>query len=116
MDRKLTRWLYPLFILLAMALFLRLNAQFMFTEIRSEVHILFTAAFLFTFGTFLGQKKKRNQGWVRKFIVAVVMFFIVTKRLGWIDFDTVWNILFDLGVDTTILNALIVYCGWTFFD
>lgn len=116
MDKKYTRWLLPLLILLALGLALRINAGIVPEDFQSVIAIIVTASLLFVFGMFLTQHKKRSSGWFKKLLVSFVLLIIVGKRLGWIEFDALWVVVNDLGINETIQNAIIVYCGWIFFD
>ncbi len=116
MDKKYTRWLLPLLILLALGLALKIIEGIIPSDFQSPLTTIVTAALLFAFGMFLTQHKKRSSGWVKKLLVSFVMLIIVGKRLGWIEFDVFWAYVNDLGINQTIQNAVIIYCGWIFFD
>lgn len=116
MDKKYTRWILPLLILLALGLALRIIEGIFPADFQSPLITIATAAALFTFGMFLTNNKKRSSGWFKKLLVSFVMLIIVGKRLGWIEFDVFWTYVNDLGINQTIQNALIIYCGWIFFD
>ncbi|PKM67359.1 MAG: hypothetical protein CVU94_06485 [Firmicutes bacterium HGW-Firmicutes-19] len=116
MDKKYTRWILPLLILLALGLALRIIEGIMPENFQSPLSVVATAALLFMFGMFLTQHKKRSSGWFKKLLVSFIMLIIVGKRLGWIEFDVFWRYVNDLGINQTIQNAVIIYCGWIFFD
>lgn len=116
MDKKYTRWILPLLILLALGLALRIIEGVFPEDFQSPLSTLATAAALFAFGMFLTNNKKRSSGWFKKLLVSFVMLIIVGKRLGWIEFDVFWTYINDLGINQTIQNAVIIYCGWIFFD
>lgn len=116
MDKKYTRWILPLLILLALGLALRIIEGVIPEDFQSPLSTIATATSLFAFGMFLTQHKKRSSGWFKKLLVSFVMLIIVGKRLGWIEFDVFWTYINDLGINQTIQNAVIIYCGWIFFD
>jgi hypothetical protein len=116
MDKKYTRWILPLLILLALGLALRIIEGIMPADFQAPLSIIATASLLFAFGMFLSNNKKRSSGWFKKLLVSFIMLIIVSKRLGWIEFDVFWAYINDLGINQTIQNAVIVYCGWIFFD
>jgi predicted permease len=116
MDKKYTRWILPLLILLALGLALRIIEGIMPENFQSPLSVVATAALLFMFGMFLTQHKKRSSGWFKKLLVSFIMLIIIGKRLGWIEFDVFWTYVNDLGINQTIQNAVIIYCGWIFFD
>lgn len=116
MDKKYTRWILPLLILLALGLALRIIEGIMPQNFQSPLSVVATAALLFIFGMFLTQRKKRSSDWFKKLLVSFIMLIIVGKRLGWIEFDVFWTYVNDLGINQTIQNAVIIYCGWIFFD
>jgi hypothetical protein len=116
MDKKYTRWILPLLILLALGLALRIIEGVFPQDFQSPLITIATATALFAFGMFLTNNKKRSSGWFKKLLVSFVMLIIVGKRLGWIEFDVFWTYVNDLGINQTIQNAVIVYCGWIFFD
>jgi predicted permease len=116
MDKKYTRWILPLLILLALGLALRIIEGIMPQNFQSPLSVVATAALLFMFGMFLTQRKKRSSDWFKKLLVSFIMLIIVGKRLGWIEFDVFWTYVNDLGINQTIQNAVIIYCGWIFFD
>lgn len=116
MDKKYTRWILPLLILLALGLALRIIEGIFPVDFQSPLSTISTAVALFAFGMFLSQHKKRSSGWFKKLLVSFVMMIIVGKRLGWIEFDVFWTYINDLGINQTIQNAVIIYCGWIFFD
>jgi hypothetical protein len=116
MDKKYTRWMLPLLILLALGLALRIIEGVIPENLQSPLVVIATASLLFMFGMFLTQHKKRSLGWFKKLLVSFVMLIIVGKRLGWIEFDVFWTYVNDLGINQTIQNAVIIYCGWIFFD
>lgn len=115
MDKKYTRWVLPLLILLALGLALRIIEGIIPLDFQSPLVTIVTVTLLFTFGMFLTQNKKRSSGWFKKLLVSFVLMIIVGKRLGWIEFDALWMVVNDLGINETIQNAVIVYCGWIFF-
>jgi hypothetical protein len=116
MDKKYTRWILPLLILLALGLALRIIEGVFPQDFQSPLITIATATALFAFGMFLTNNKKRSSGWFKKLLVSFVMLIIIGKRLGWIEFDVFWTYVNDLGINQTIQNAVIVYCGWIFFD
>jgi len=116
MDKKITKWLMPLIVLLALSLIIMVIDSFVVGIYNKVLTTILTAALLFVFGMFLGNRKKRRQTWLRKLIISFVLLLIVGKQLNWIEFNLLWNILNDIGINAVILNSAIIYCGWAFFD
>ena len=116
MDKKYTRWILPLLILLALGLALRIIVGIIPEDFQSPLTTIVTVTLLFIFGMFLTHNKKRSSGWFKKLLVSFVLLIIVGKRLGWIEFDVFWMYVNDFGINETIQNAVIIYCGWIFFD
>jgi len=72
---------------------------------------------VFGFGVSLAQFRKRSQnGWVKKLIIAFFVFFLVCWELGYLTFPQLRSVIDFLGLTSFGFNLLYVYCGWSFFD
>ena len=58
---------------------------------------------------------KRNNRWVGKVVIAIVILFIFGIRLNVFVFDEFYNLLSLVGLTGFFLDILLVYCGWAFY-
>lgn len=69
---------------------------------------------LLLIGFMMAPNKKRNNRWVGKVIIALVVVFIFAIELQWLNIPEIKHILNTLGLSGGFLELLIVYCGWAF--
>jgi asparagine N-glycosylation enzyme membrane subunit Stt3 len=76
---------------------------------------LVTIAMFFTLGLFLHSSKRKNQDWIKKVLISLLLILIVVDRLG--IFSIQWlNLSQFMSANPTIINAFLVYLGWLFFE
>lgn len=66
-------------------------------------------------GFSLSSHAKRNNRWVGKVVIAIVILFIFGIRLNVFVFDEFYNLLSLVGLTGFFLDILLVYCGWAFY-
>ncbi len=69
---------------------------------------------LLVIGFFLAPNTKRNNRWVGKVIISLVVIFIFAISLDWLSVHEVKSVLNTLGLTGGFLEILLVYCGWAF--
>lgn len=107
----------PVLVALVGALLVRLvDAYLSFPGVNDLVTIL-RVMVLFGFGLTLNQHgRRRNESWVKKLVIAFVVFFFVCWELGYIVFPELKAAFNFLGIYGFVVNMVYVYCGWCFFD
>ena len=66
-------------------------------------------------GFSLSPKAKKNNRWVGKVIVSIVVLFIFGIRMNVFVFDEFYKVLNMVGLTGFFLDILLVYCGWVFY-
>lgn len=66
-------------------------------------------------GFFMSNKSKNNR-WLGKVIVSLVMVFIFGIRLELFVVDEFYRILNIIGLHGIFLDLILVYCGWVFYQ
>ena len=69
---------------------------------------------LLIIGFFLAPNAKRNNRWLGKVIISLVVVFIFGIQLKWFEVKEFKDILNLIGLNGGFLDLLIVYCGWAF--
>lgn len=69
---------------------------------------------LLIIGFFLSPNAKRNNRWVGKVIISLVIVFIFGIQLRWFVVKEFQDILNLIGLNGGFLDILIIYCGWAF--
>lgn len=104
-----------LLMLIVSALALHYLGRYLPNSMKFLVDFLYLVVLL-VFGYFMSPTKKRNNRWVGKVLISLVVIFIFGARLNWFRFDEFLNILAMLGLTNRFLDLLLIYCGWVFFQ
>lgn len=67
-------------------------------------------------GYSLSGKQKKNNRWVGKVIISLLVVFIFGIRLNLFVFDEFYRILKVVGLSGKFLDLLLIYCGWVFYQ
>ena len=107
----------PIAVALVGALIVRLVEGFFTFNGAGTLVVLLKDSVLFAFGVSLCQKKRRkNESWFKKLILAFVVFFFVCWELGYVVFPALKTVFNFLGVRGFVVSLVYIYCGWAFFD
>lgn len=104
-----------LLMLIVSALALHYLGRYLPSNMKFLVDFLYLVILL-VFGYFMSPTKKRNNRWVGKVLISLVVIFIFGARLNWFRFEDFLNILTMLGLTNRFLDLLLIYCGWVFFQ
>jgi len=74
-----------------------------------------TLAMFFSLGLMLHGSKRKNQDWIKKVLISLLMIIIVFDRLGVIQLQ-IMSITTIINQFPQITNAFVVYLGWLFFE
>lgn len=67
-------------------------------------------------GYSMAPSTKKNNRWLGKVVLSLLIIFIVAYRMNWIIFPQLSNLLNSIGLGAGFLDLLLVYCGWAFFQ
>lgn len=94
-----------------------LGYQFLQTFIPGRHHKILKFIYLvilLVIGFFLAPNKKKNNRWVGKVILSLVIIFIFAISLDLLAVTEIKTILNTLGLTGSFLEILLIYCGWAF--
>lgn len=60
--------------------------------------------------------QKRNNRWLGKVLISLLVIFIFTMRMGWINLPALNNLFAQIGLTGRFLDLLLIYSGWAFFQ
>jgi len=76
---------------------------------------LITIAMFFSLGLMLHTGKRKNQDWIKKVLISLLIILIAFDRLGVVSI-TWLSISAFMNTYPSLVNGLIVYLGWLFFE
>lgn len=59
---------------------------------------------------------KKNSRWVGKVLISLLIIFIFTFKMNWINLPPLNNIFVQIGLTGKFLDLLLLYSGWAFFQ
>ena len=116
MNNKITKWINPLLVLIALSLVTQVIESTLSGSIASNSIIIMNTALLFMFGMFLSYRKRRSTTWVRKVIIAIALMLILLFQMNLLPNESVSWITKWVVFNRPIIYALIIYFGWAFFE
>lgn len=116
MIDKLAKLTNPLLVLIALVLGTMIATSLFEGSIQAVVINLITILSLFVFGMLLSSRRKNNKSWIKKVIISLVMFVIVLIQLDIAQFNAMFKSIEIITKNQVILHAVIIYCGWAFFE
>lgn len=79
--------------------------------------VVLRALVCFTFGVSMAvHRHGRQYTWLKKVIVAFVVFFVMVWQMGVIVFPELAGVFETLGLTDFGFSLIYIYCGWIFFD
>ena len=107
----------PLLIIIVGSFLTQLANRFLNFTGAYEICTVLRVMVVFAFGMSLCQRKRRNQNtWVKKLIIAFFVFFLMCWEMGYFVFPGIKGIVNFLGLASFGFDLLYIYCGWAFFD
>jgi peptidoglycan/LPS O-acetylase OafA/YrhL len=106
----------PLLILVALVLGTMISNSLFDGNVKTIIINLITILSLFVFGMLLSYRRKNNKSWIKKVIISLLIFVIVLIQLDIAQFNTIFKNIEIITKNTAILHAIIIYCGWAFFE
>jgi hypothetical protein len=76
---------------------------------------IITLAMFFSLGLVLHTNKRKNQDWIKKVLISLLLIIIAFDRLGIVQIQ-VLSISRIINDYPSIVNGFIVYLGWLFFE
>lgn len=76
---------------------------------------IITLAMYFSLGLALHTNKRKNQDWIKKVLISLLLIIIVFDRLGVVQIQ-VLSVSRFINDYPSIINAFVVYLGWLFFE
>lgn len=67
-------------------------------------------------GYFLGPNQKKNNRWVGKVVLSLLIIFIFGYRLSLLTIPELASLFSMLGIHGAFLDIVLIYCGWAFFQ
>ena len=110
------RYGLPLIVIIISSIGLYLFKNYAFFDSKGTWLVIFTALALFIFGVYLnGAKSKKNDTWIKKFIVFSLFILLIIMQLGLLYVKTI-AIFFDIiGANSLIYYIFYIYLGYIFF-
>lgn len=71
---------------------------------------------LLMIGFSMSPTHKKNNRWLGKVIVSLVIVFIFGLRMNWFVFTEFYDVLAVVGLHGSFLDILLIYCGWVFYQ
>ena len=78
--------------------------------------VLIKMILLLGIGFSLSPNMKKNNRWVGKVIISLVVFFIIGLRMDLFTFIEFNKGLQFLGLHGVFLDVILIYCGWVFYQ
>lgn len=101
--------------LIAMALIYHFIGQYMPASFAWFMTLLW-CTILILFGYLMAPGKRRNNRWLGKTILTILILFIVLYKLDFAGTNTLVNLLSLVGLSHEFLNLLLIFSGWAFFQ
>ena len=60
--------------------------------------------------------QKSNNRWLGKVLISLLVIFIFTLRMNWINLPALNNVFNQVGLTGKFLDLLLIYSGWAFFQ
>lgn len=67
-------------------------------------------------GYSLSPTQKSNARWLGKVLISLLVIFIFSMRMNWINLPALNNIFNQVGLTGSFLDLLLIYSGWAFFQ
>lgn len=106
----------PLLILVALVLGTIVSKSLFTGNVQSLLIKLITMICMFIFGMLLSYRRKNNKSWIKKVIISLLMFVILLIQLDVAQFNEFFKYIEIITKNQAILHAVIIYCGWAFFE
>lgn len=79
------------------------------------LNIVWMSILLFL-GYSFSPNQKRNNRWLGKVLISLLVIFIFTMRMNWINLPALNNLFAQIGLTGRFLDLLLIYSGWAFFQ
>ena len=109
------RYWTVLFTIIASALLLQLLTRFMPRGLHFILELVWFTILL-VIGYSMAPSQKKNNRWLGKVVLSLLVVFIVAHRMGWFVWPQLNQTLNLVGLNGVFLDLLILYCGWAFFQ
>ncbi|MBS3990698.1 MAG: hypothetical protein KGZ51_01380 [Erysipelothrix sp.] len=76
---------------------------------------IITLAMFFSLGLVLHTNKRKNQDWIKKVLISLMLIVIAFDRLGIVQIQ-VLSLSRLINDYPSIINGFVVYLGWLFFE
>jgi hypothetical protein len=76
---------------------------------------IITLAMFFSLGLVLHTNKRKNQDWIKKVLISLLLIVIAFDRLGIVQIQ-VLSLSRIINDYPSIVNGFVVYLGWLFFE
>lgn len=107
--------LKPLLVLLVSYLLFLVSDWLFYGQPYTMMVQLITIGMFFSLGLMLHSSKRKNQDWIKKVLISLILILIVFDRLNVIQIQWL-SISQFMNAYPLIVNALLVYLGWLFFE
>lgn len=85
-------------------------------QLGSTFYTLLWCVILIGLGLLMAPTRKKNNRWLGKTILAVLMMIVIIYKIQLVDVSGFTNILNMIGLSNGFLDILLVVCGWAFFQ
>lgn len=109
------RYWTALLAILVSALLYKLTLQFVPGSLKWLI-IFIRLSLMVGIGYFLSPTSKRNNRWLGKVVISIIVVLIFGMQLDIINAYEFKDILNLVGLNGVFLDIVLIYCGWAFFQ
>jgi hypothetical protein len=111
------RYGLPFVILIVTGLLVRLEQIFLSGTVETTICSVTMILGAFAFGISLNrQRRRRNESWLKKIVISFLLVYFLLMDLGIVLLPSIMEFFQMIGISGSLLNLLIVYLGYCFFD
>lgn len=107
--------LKPLTVLLLTYILFQISNVLLNGQVHTMVLTIITLFMYFSLGLVLHSNKRKNQDWIKKVLISLLLIMVAFDRLGLIQIQFL-SLSRLINEYPSIINAFIVYLGWLFFE
>lgn len=109
------RYWTALLAILVSALLYKLTLQFVPGNLKWLISFI-RLSLMVGIGYFLSPTTKRNNRWLGKVVISIIVVLIFGMQLDIINTYEFKDILNLVGLNGVFLDIVLIYCGWAFFQ
>ena len=111
------RYGLPFVILIVSGFLVRLEQIFLSGTFETTICSATLILGAFAFGISLNrQRRRRNESWLKKIVISFLLVYFLLMDLGVVLVPSIAEFFQMIGISGSLVNLLVVYLGYCFFD